>query len=51
MRRAEEPPSRLQQEVRREAEGGMTQYHAKLEQLADIEGYDDVDPLFECRAL
>lgn len=29
----------------------MTKYHAKLEKLADMEGYDDVDQLFECRAL
>jgi hypothetical protein len=29
----------------------MTKYHAKLERLADTEGYDDVDQLFECRAL
>lgn len=29
----------------------MTKYHAKLEKLAEIEGYDDVDQLFECRAL
>jgi hypothetical protein len=29
----------------------MTKYHAKLERLADMEGYDDVDQLFECRAM
>ncbi len=29
----------------------MTKYHAKLEKLAAMEGYDDVDQLFECRAL
>jgi len=25
----------------------MTKYHAKLGKLADMEGYDDVDQLFE----
>ncbi len=29
----------------------MTKYRAKLERLGDIEGYDDVAQLFECRAL
>jgi hypothetical protein len=29
----------------------MTKYHAKLEKLANLEGFDDVDQLFECRAL
>ena len=29
----------------------MTKYHAKLEKLAEMEGFDDVEQLFENRAL